>query len=92
MQTARQISSASRPAARASLTVSDPNSLIAISCEKEVAHASPNESTSLSRKSEIRISRWPPIKRVCALQEVQLVRGIVYQKLAALLGLITSAW
>ena len=91
MQTARQISSASRPAVKASLTVSDPSSLIAMSCEKEVAQSSPNESTSLSRRSEIRISCNPSIKRVCALPRARLVRAIALALLAALLGPITNA-
>lgn len=50
---ARQISLASHPAASASLTVKEPIALSAISCEKEAAQLSPNESVIRSRRSEI---------------------------------------
>jgi hypothetical protein len=76
LQTALQISSASRPALSASLTVKEPSSLIAISCEKEVAQASPNESTSRSRRSEI-LKKYFLLRKVCDRQVALLAHEIV---------------
>ena len=62
---ARQISLASHPAASASLTVKEPIALSAISCEKEAAQLSPNESVIRSHRSEFLIANRYFILKEC---------------------------